>query len=236
MKKNIWNEIWKNKKIDIYDKNISVLQSLILADGFDGKTGYIDEKDWIEYINLLKKYFFNHEKSIYEVGCGSGAFLYPFYCDNYVVGGVDYSENLIKIAKSFMPSCDFTYSEASNLDVNKKYDYVVSHSVFFYFEDYDYAEIVLDKMIKKARHSILVFDVPDFNKKELCEYTRKSTYPSGEYEKRYKNLGHLYYKKEWFKKFEIKHRVKISFYEQELFFKNYGNSKFRYNVLIEKIN
>ena len=40
----------------------------------------MSESDWKKYIKLvLERYNINKEDSIFEVGCGAGAFLYTLY-------------------------------------------------------------------------------------------------------------------------------------------------------------
>ena len=92
-----WKEIW-NK-----DERISkiILESLIKADGFDSGAGSFSVDDWIKYTNefyhILK---IKNTDSIYDIGCGSGAFVYPLYLKKHLVGVVDYSKILIDLANS----------------------------------------------------------------------------------------------------------------------------------------
>ena len=58
----------------------SILSRLIKADGFDTGFGSINEHAWKKYSEYIK-YKLNNIKendSIYDVGCGAGAFLYNF--------------------------------------------------------------------------------------------------------------------------------------------------------------
>ena len=57
-----------------------ILSELICLDGFDGKTGKINVVDWVNYIKYISDYIgIKKHESIFEIGCGSGAFLYPFF-------------------------------------------------------------------------------------------------------------------------------------------------------------
>ena len=72
---------------------------------------------------------------------------------------------LIKLANTIFPNEDFTCNEAINIDSNKKYDFVISHSVFQYFKNLDYAKEVIKNMINKSNKKIGIFDINDKSKK-----------------------------------------------------------------------
>ena len=56
------------------------LDNLIRIDGFDNKYGEVDIESWKEIIDFCsKKLNIIPGESIFEIGCGAGAFLYPFY-------------------------------------------------------------------------------------------------------------------------------------------------------------
>lgn len=224
-----WKEIWNNKNSTNTKIN---LQNLIALDGFDTGFGTIKVNDWITYITMIKeKMHISKTDSIYEVGCGSGAFLYPFYNDNHLVGGFDFSKSLINIAKEMMPQGKFEVLDAIEFKQNQlidEYDYVISNGVFFYFPSYDYAQNVLKEMLKVAKKGVAILEVPDLEKKELALSIRKKNMSSIEYKKKYSGLDHLYFSKEWFKNFG--YDVKIE--NQEI--NNYPNSEYRFNVFISK--
>jgi len=117
---NNWNSIWNKRKIE--DSIVgNLLEHLIRADGFDEGAGSIGKYNWLQYILYIKERL-NIEKtdSIFEIGCGGGAFLYPFYKEGYEVAGIDYSEALIEIGKSMMPQMNLSVCEAINLDISRK--------------------------------------------------------------------------------------------------------------------
>ena len=91
---NSWKKIWNNREIEHGDET---LLSLIRLDGFDEGAGKISQVHWIEYVNWIRyKLDINETDSIFEVGCGGGAFIYPFYKMGHKVAGIDYSSNMIK--------------------------------------------------------------------------------------------------------------------------------------------
>lgn len=230
-----------NNWLKIWDKRITssnyedTLEELIRLDGFDNGAGVIKKSDWLEYISWISKICdIKLNDSIFEVGCGCGAFLYPFYCLGHTVGGIDYSSTLIKeIQKLWSQNIQTIYcSEAQYLDSESKYDIVFSNSVFFYFPDYDYAEIVIKKMIEKSKKTIAILEVPDKALYKECEQMRQGNIGEQEYKKKYEGLNHLYFEKKWFIDIGKKYSLEAHIFNQNI--NNYGNSKFRFNCIYKK--
>jgi trans-aconitate methyltransferase len=228
---NGWINVWNNE-----DRiNKIILECLIKADGFDGGAGAFEVNEWLEYTKYLyNKIGLKTDDSVFDVGCGSSAFLYPHYLEssNSEGGGIDYSKILIGMAKMMIPEYDFRFCDAIDLDSREKFDIVLSHSVFQYFESLEYASDVIDKMLAKADQSIAILDVNDHSKEKLYHQTRIGQMSLSEYEGKYKDLNHLFYKKEWFIEIAEMRNLKIDIFDQN--FSSYGNSKLRYNVLIKK--
>ncbi len=170
--------------------------------------------------------------SIFEVGCGSGAFLYNFWENKNNVGGIDYSSNLISIAKKYLINGHFENQEAIKLNTMEKYDFTVSNGVFFYFPSHSYAEKVLEKMIIKAVKGIAILDISDYDYIEESMKLRKGSMGDKEYKERYEGLDHLYYKKQWFVDIAKKHNLKIEIEQQNI--NNYANNAYRFNVFMYK--
>ena len=228
---NRWKEIWAKRKLSDGYKG---LQELIYADGFDSGAGKILADDWVRYFKLIyNKLGIQRNDSIFEVGCGAGAFTYCFYELGHKVGGIDYSEELIKVAKDVMKDMEFKASEAIDIDTAKKYDFVISNSVFHYFPDLiEYAEVVMKKMLDKCRKGIAILEIPDLALKEESEKERRGALPIGEYENKYKGLGHLYYEKDWLYELGEKYNCRVDLFSQDI--KNYGNNRFRFNAIMRK--
>lgn len=93
---NKWKEIW-NKQDRV---NKIILESLMKADGFDSGAGSFLVDDWIEYTQILfKKLEIKKDQSVFDVGCGSGAFIYPLYLQNHTVGGGRLLFNTYRVGK-----------------------------------------------------------------------------------------------------------------------------------------
>ena len=73
-------------------------------------------------------------------------------------------------------------------DFKLKYDYVISNSVFHYFDNLDYAEQVIKKMLLKATKKVGIFDLNDFSKKSEYDKTRMGMMNKQEYIQKYEGL------------------------------------------------
>ncbi|MDA9920342.1 class I SAM-dependent methyltransferase [bacterium] len=228
---NSWNKVWANKVED--SSQSSILTRLIKADGFDTGFGSIDENSWREYSGYVKhKLNMKDYESIYDVGCGAGAFLYNFIDVTNKIGGIDYSNNLIEIARKYMHCGEFRCAQATDLDL-LPYDHVVSNSVFFYFPSLEYSYDVLSKMCLKANKTVAILEVNDIDVKEQFLDIRKSHLTEEEYQRRYNGLDHLFFSKSWFYEFAKEHSYKIDIEQQNI--NGYLNNKFRFNVYLTMI-
>lgn len=140
-----WEKVWESRKLITHG---SVQERLIRANGFDSGAEEVDVNRYTQFVESFSKLInLGPDESVFEVGCGCGAFLYPLR--NVTIGGLDYSKPLIEIAKGFIPNGDFICDTATNLNTDQKYDHVFAHSVFQYLS-LDQAGIVLSKMIQKS--------------------------------------------------------------------------------------
>lgn len=234
---NDWKRIWSNrhlnKNIDITDP-VKLFTELKRCNGFDTLGGRISDNALVEQYEKIKRRLTegapNKVKSVYEFGCGSGANLLMFERDGFTCGGIDYSEALINIAKTFLKTKDLTCSDAANALESPQYDCVLSNSVIAYFTDYDYARTVLEKMFNKTRYSIGLIDVFDAEKENAyVEYRRRTV---ENYDEKYADLPKLFYSKEFFVDFAKEHDLKIEFCESTV--ENYWNNDFIFNCFMYK--
>lgn len=235
MKNNSWKDVWEKKS----RLNTIVLDCMVKADGFDSVFGSLSVEDWRQYVQeLFNLIGIKHTDSVFDVGCGSGAFLYDhFLSGGGSVGGVDYSSQLIDLARGFMHPSDFSVGEASAISEVQKYDVVISHSVFQYFDDFNMAETVLNKMKEKAIRTFAVLDVNDEEYREIYYEERIRKFKEEglsetDYWNKYRDLNQLFFSKEFFKDFGKKHHCEVLISPQDN--ANYGNSKYRFNVVFQK--
>lgn len=203
-----WKEIWAKEKKPV--ESNSVLAKLISVTGAKERFQQIGEKFWVQEIRKCYKWLgIEPGDSLYEVGCGAGAWLYPYYSEGNRVGGIDFSPFLIGMSKEYLPKGEFTVGEAIECVAEPQYDCVSSHSTFRYFPDYDYATKVVEIMLKKAKRKVGIFSVPDAAREKEFEAYRRGTLPEGEYEKLYKDLHYLYYSEQFFRSLGDRFGVKI---------------------------
>lgn len=237
---NNWKHLWANRCADAdilrSDDPIKIFMELKRSSGFDVV------KDQLTYQSFLDWYCEMKERlscclpsgraleSVFEVGCGSGANLFLLEGEGITCGGIDYSPKMLNSAKQILHAADLLCADASALPTEPVYDAVISVSVFGYFADRDYAETVLEKMYRKARHSIGVLDVADVEQREAYLNYRRQSIP--DYEKRYKGLPRLFFSKEFFTDFAHAHDMGIEIYPVRL--QNYWNSQFYFDCYLYK--
>ena len=234
-----WYDIWLKKgsatKVD--KKDTRKLLDLIKFDGFDSGGGVMTESFWLALIeSVCKKINFKNGSNLIEIGCGAGAFLYPFYNRGTLnITGVDYSESLLKIAREAMPKAHFICAEANSLSFNKdSFDIAISNSVFHYFPDYKYAKEVLSEIVRVLRSGGegLILDINDLSKKEYAENKRREELGVEEYEMRYKDLPQMYYDKKLFEEFASENKLEFEIFDQNI--DGYTNSQWRFNFYFKK--
>ena len=191
-----WEKVWESRKLTTHG---SVQEQLIRANGFDSGAGEVDIDRYTHFVDSFSELInLEPDESVFEVGCGSGAFLYPLRQNK--IGGLDYSKPLIDMANEFIHTGDFTCNSATNLDTEEQYDHVFSHSVFHYLS-LDQAQIVLSKMIQKSRKTVSILDIPNIEKREEQENERKKQFGEDDYNRKYQNLSHTYYSVDFFLNF-----------------------------------
>lgn len=227
---NKWKEIWEKRLVD--DNHNDLLSELIRLDGFDGKTGKIELSSWLKYFDsICEEIGIQNSDSIFEVGCGSGAFLYPFYRQGHVVEGIDYSLALVNAANKLWQA-PISHCEAKNISLSPQFDVVVSNSVFFYFPDLEYAESVIEKMINKSRRIIAILELPNKDLEDVSEKARMDLIGHEIYDKDYKELKHLYYSKNWMYQIGQKFNLKVKIFDQII--ENYNSNQYRFNCIFYK--
>ncbi len=219
-----WYGIWNSRSLGFAG---SIQESLVRANGFDSGAGEVDVNRYTEFVELFSQ-LINLEpyESVFEVGCGSGAFLYPLR--TIKIGGLDYSKPLIEIAKGFLPNGDFICDEATNLNTDEKYDHVFAHSVFQYLS-LNQAKIVLSKMIQKSRKTVSILDIPNIENRSEQENERRSNIGEESYISKYQNLFHTYYSAEFF--VDLPELVGKKSKKIDTSVMNYSSNDFRFGIV-----
>lgn len=236
---NKWKSIWEKKNTENINLNrteFEIFCDLKRADGLDvnvhNEQAYFKAfyNDWEKMYEQLISITGNDIHSIYEVGCGSGVNLFLFHkrIEDAVLGGIDYSEGLITLAKSILPCADLFCGNAEVMNTDLKYDFVMADSVFQYFGNHDYAEKILNKMICKSNKAVYISEIHDITLKEEWLENRRSSMDN--YDKIYEGLDKLFYSKDWLSDMAKKHNKKTIFTNSEN--PEYWNSKYVFNCFI----
>jgi trans-aconitate methyltransferase len=192
-----WKQVWAQRRVD--ETLASELLQLMALDGLDSGFGELSEEAWREYLaHVGWRMGVCQYSSVYEVGCGAGAFLYEWYRWGCRIGGLDASPALVAIARRFMPRADLRVADAADLDVQQRYEFVVSSAVFRYFPSQDYARGVLEHMARKAERGVAVLDVPDKAREQDALEMRRRRLGAARYDERYRGLPHLHFERSWF--------------------------------------
>ncbi|MDB4018208.1 class I SAM-dependent methyltransferase, partial [Amylibacter sp.] len=125
------------------------------------------DKDYegeVDYVNTLLRENSNNAKTLLDMGCGTGAHAEIFCDKGYNVHGIDLSEDMLKTAetrrKGKEEKLTFSHSSIQDLNLNKKFDAVVS---LFHVMSYQNSNNELIKAFDVARDhvkegGIFIFD------------------------------------------------------------------------------
>jgi SAM-dependent methyltransferase len=224
-----WKDVWEAR--ELHSSRGSELAQLMAADGLDTGFGDVAEEGWLAYVRRVADLLgVTPDTSVFEVGCGAGAFLYDLYQRGCPVGGIDRSATLIGFAADVLPGGDFAVADAAELDIARPADVVISSGVFMYFPSRAYARGVIERMVAKARRAVAVLDIPDAAVQDEALAHRIATVGGVQaYAERYEGLDHLYYERDWI---EATLRgcglVDVQVADQNV--PGYENARFRFNA------
>jgi trans-aconitate methyltransferase len=224
-----WDALWKQRTIP--PSQGSTLADLIAADGFDSGFARLSEASWSAGVRRLGAALrLTPGTSVFEVGCGAGAFLYEIERLGCKVGGVDHSPALIGMAAKAIPSGRFAVSDAAAFQLEPQVDAVISFSVFQYFSSLAYAAQVLDRMVEKVRRVVAVLDIPDLaTREEDLAYRYKLAGGETAHAARYAGLDHAYYDRAWLAD-ALRARGLVDVHVEDAAIDGYGNAPFRFNA------
>jgi trans-aconitate methyltransferase len=226
-----WRSVWERRTLA--PGAPLTLESLIALDGFDGFGTVPDEDAWRTYAaRIADRLGVVPADSIYDVGCGAGAFLEPFSRRGHRVGGLDFAPNLVAVARRALPDAELTVADARDLDP-APYDVVVSHSLFLYLPDEDHAAAVVRAMLRKARRSFAILDVPDRAHAPAALAFRRAHLGEDAYGSHYADLRHLSLGREWFGRCLAREAVEIAIHDVDL--AGYPHGSYRFNVYVRRV-
>ncbi|WP_069166175.1 class I SAM-dependent methyltransferase [Nocardia altamirensis] len=224
-----WKQVWDSRTLD--RSAGSILAQLMAADGLDSAFSRLGTIAWTDFVGAVAaRVAITPDRSVFEVGCGAGAFLYGLDQMGCRVGGIDQSAALIDIARDALPRGEFAVADAADIAPEPQADIVISCGVFLYFPSLDYARTVIAAMVAKARYGVAILDVPDVAKADAAQQFRIEAAGGEEaYADRYRGLEHMYYERDWMRReLAAAGLTNIAIVDQQI--EGYGNAPFRFNA------
>jgi len=132
-------------------------------DLFYQNKNYCAEANFID--SLIKKYAKQNQKTILDLGCGTGGHAFLLAKKGYRVTGIDISEKMLYIAKGKAKKSkirvDFIKADVRNFDLNKKYDSVISMFAVMGYQttNEDFKKALLNTYKHLKLGGLFVFDV-----------------------------------------------------------------------------
>ena len=223
-----WKEIWEARRVD--STSGSVLARLMSAGGFDTPFAAASDEAWLQHVSRTAAAIgIVPGCSVFDVGCGAGAYLFDLHQRGCSVAGLDGSSTLIRLAAEAMPLGTWIHADAAELDDRERYDFVVASGSFHCFPSLEYAQAVIERMARKARRGVMLLDLPDLAKREDAIASRSRLVGGEAYARKYDGLDHLYFDRTWVRTALSNAGVsRIEIEDQQI--EGYPNAAHRYNV------
>jgi trans-aconitate methyltransferase len=229
-----WHQVWQNKGLSLTSLDLPsehLLERLMDLDGYYSPTSSVSAQDHeVQFRHAVDALDIGLRDTVFEVGCGAGAFLYWLSDRCASVGGLDYAASLIAHARRALPAADLHHGDARSLAITPKYDVVLSNGVFIYFPDEQYAYDVLCRMIQKSRRAVGILDVNDAEHQR--EFEQMRTMSQGDQRSQYDGLEQLYLARDFFEEVAAEHGLSCQINKPRT--PNSVNAKFRYHVWLRK--
>lgn len=224
-----WEEIWERRTLD--PAAPSLLAALMAADGLDTGFGSVGEGHWRDCVaRVAQELRLRPGDSVFEVGCGAGAFLLPLHEQGHPVAGIDRSSALVRYAGEAMPGGSFAVGDAAALDPAPQFDAVISFGVLMYFPDTAFADGVIAAMARKARRVVALLDVPDkAGEAEALAHRIATVGGEKAYRERYAGLDHLYYDRDWVAG-QLRAAGLVNVQVESQWLAGYENARWRFNA------
>ena len=118
---------------------------------------YHAEVDFI--VSLIRKHNPN-AKTILNLGCGTGAHDIFLAEAGYDVVGVDLSQEMLNVARNKNPNCSYHLGDARNVNLNKKFDVVISlfHVLSYQTSNQDVLDFMKTISIHMNNEGCAIFD------------------------------------------------------------------------------
>ena len=96
-----------------------------------------------EYITYIDDFKNNLDGNIVlEIGCGAGKITNYLTEHGYDVTGIDFSENILKLARKKFPNSKFVCADICEYETDRKYDGVFTKDMLFHLPDADIRKVL----------------------------------------------------------------------------------------------
>jgi len=228
-----WDEVWERKGALAARTGSDPMAAAIAANGFDspGADGVGPDDFRALAAEVVAAAGMAGGHSVYEVGCGAGAFLASLDAalPGLSLAGCDRSASLVRAGRALFPSLALEVADAAELPAAAEADHLLACSVLHYFPDHDYAKRVIDAMAERAARSVTLLDLPDAALRDADEAARRSAWGDEAYAARYEGLDHLTYDREWVASRFRPDVWRVRVTAQSL--TRYPNAPYRFNVV-----
>ena len=143
----------KNKEKMVFE-NYAKYYDLLYKD-----KDYQKESDFI--ISLIKQHSQKKNLLILDIGCGTGIHAHYLAEKGYQVTGIDFSEEMIKIAQENKnDKTEFYVADATNFNLDKKFDIVLSlfHVVSYQSTNKDISNVFINVSKHLKKDGLFIFD------------------------------------------------------------------------------
>lgn len=218
------------------------LRQLISLDGFDIGAGEVTEDAWLDGVSKIRSELAPRPgNSLFEIGCGSGAFMRALG-DDLKYTGIDLSTELVEIAQKAVPGGDFyvwdlnrTGGKLPKWEPTQTFDFCLIHGVLHYLDIETALETVRESLRLTSR-KVFIGEIPNSSTRTESEEFRRESLPDGDYSAKYSLLEHTYFAEEVFQSIatdpEFRPYWKLNRYPLSLI--ETPQQKFRFAVLFTK--
>ena len=99
----------------------------LLAKVYDSIMSDIDYEDWGEFIlHTAAEHGWRGDGPVLDLGCGTGNSSFPMFARGLEVVGLDYSTEMLAIAKKKLPPVEFVQADFKSFRINKSFSLVYS--------------------------------------------------------------------------------------------------------------